>query len=85
MLNWSGLQKKWRSTVKGKWVALTADTLKTFLHDQLITQPFGTLEEAQAAWQQLDNRLILLDPHDDPYTIRGYRINRSSSNSPFPR
>src|SRR5690554_2158942 len=27
MLNWSGLQKKWRSTVKGKWVVLTADTL----------------------------------------------------------
>ncbi|WP_242529988.1 porin [Marinobacterium iners] len=26
MLNWSGLQKKWRSTVKGKWVVLTADT-----------------------------------------------------------
>src|SRR5690554_1973279 len=27
MLSWSGLQKKWRSTVKGKWVVLTADTL----------------------------------------------------------
>ncbi|MBV0934893.1 AbrB/MazE/SpoVT family DNA-binding domain-containing protein, partial [Marinobacterium weihaiense] len=26
MLNWSGLQKKWRSTVKGKWVVLTAVT-----------------------------------------------------------
>jgi hypothetical protein len=44
------------------------EPLKTFLHDQLITQPFGTLKDAQAAWQLLDNRLILLDPHDDPYT-----------------
>ncbi|QSR37037.1 heme utilization protein HutZ [Marinobacterium iners] len=29
MLNWSGLQKKWRSTVKGKWVVLTACTIET--------------------------------------------------------
>jgi len=42
--------------------------VRTFLHDQLITQPFGTLEAATAAWQPLDNRLIILDPLDDPYT-----------------
>lgn len=42
--------------------------LKSFLNRHLIQLPFGTHENAQTSWNELENRLILFDPKDSVYS-----------------
>jgi hypothetical protein len=54
MLNWSGLQKKWRSTVKGKWVVLTAVTRELF-SDVLTAEQIDRIRDSLEKGHALGN------------------------------